>query len=329
MSIQIKPSVTNLTIAKLYQNIKARKLILKPDFQRKFVWTHDHQQEFIDTILNGYPFPEIYVCQDDTDIKKPRTAQHVIDGQQRLSTINKYIDGEHDRPLTKIPKYEDMNEEQKRNFLCYQVVVRDIGRVRDESVREIFRRINLTKFKPEDVEIHNAVYDGHFIRTARSILEDVDLEEYGIFHESGFTRMADLHFILLVMATIENEGYFPQDEEVERLIAEYNDEYPNRDRMKTLLTETYDVISDLRLPPNSLWLRQSNFYTLVVEVSKNISAIPDDIISRLERTEKDIMKNRDNKESEFGQYYSCMYSETTSRKARVVRAEIFDKYMFG
>jgi len=126
MSMQIKSSVTNLTIAKLYQNIKARKLILKPDFQRKFVWTHDHQQEFIDTILNGYPFPEIYVCQDDTDIKKPRTAQHVINGQQRLSTINKYIDGEHDRPLTKIPKYEDMNEEQKRSFLSYQVVVRDI-----------------------------------------------------------------------------------------------------------------------------------------------------------------------------------------------------------
>jgi hypothetical protein len=38
--------------------------------------------------------------------------------------------------------------------------MRDIGRVEEETVREIFRRINLTKFKLEDVEIHNAIYDG-------------------------------------------------------------------------------------------------------------------------------------------------------------------------
>ena len=48
MLVQIKPSVTNPTIADLYQNIESGKLILKPDFQRKFVWTQDHQEEFID-----------------------------------------------------------------------------------------------------------------------------------------------------------------------------------------------------------------------------------------------------------------------------------------
>ncbi len=329
MAIQNRPSVTNPTIAELYQNIKSGRLILKPDFQRKFVWTHDHQQEFIDTILNGYPFPEIYVCQGDMDIKELRTTQHVVDGQQRLTTIKKYIDGEHDRPLTKILKYKDMNDTQKGNFLSYQVVVRDIGSVGDESIREIFRRINLTKFKLEDVEIHNAVYDGHFIRTAKSTLENVGLEKYGVFSESGFTRMADLHFILLVMATIENEGYFPGDKEVEGFIARYNDEYPNRDYMKALLIATFNVISNLHLSPDSLWLRKSNFYTLVVEVSKNINAIPDDIMSRLSGMAENIMENRHDKKSEFGQYYSRMYSGTTSRKARVVRAEIFDKYMFG
>jgi uncharacterized protein with ParB-like and HNH nuclease domain len=70
MKTQIKPSVTNPTIADIYQNIEAGKLLLKPDFQRKFVWTHDHQEDFIDTILEGYPFPEIYVCQGEIDTKK-------------------------------------------------------------------------------------------------------------------------------------------------------------------------------------------------------------------------------------------------------------------
>lgn len=51
MPLQIKPSVTNPTIADVYQLIDEGKLFLRPDFQRKFVWTHEHQEAFIDTIL--------------------------------------------------------------------------------------------------------------------------------------------------------------------------------------------------------------------------------------------------------------------------------------
>ena len=73
MSHQIKPSVTNPTIADIYEKIDGGRLQLSPDFQRKFVWTQEHQEQFLDTILNGYPFPEIYVCQGETDTKKIRT----------------------------------------------------------------------------------------------------------------------------------------------------------------------------------------------------------------------------------------------------------------
>ncbi|WP_232287120.1 hypothetical protein WH8501_13695 [Crocosphaera watsonii WH 8501] len=51
--------------------------------------------------------------------------------------------------------------------MSYQIVVRDIGQVDDSDIKEVFRRINLTKFKLEDVEIHNAIYDGEFIQTAK------------------------------------------------------------------------------------------------------------------------------------------------------------------
>ena len=57
MTNQIKPSVTNPTIADLYQQIASDKLVLRPDFQRTFVCTHEHQESFLDTILKGLPFP--------------------------------------------------------------------------------------------------------------------------------------------------------------------------------------------------------------------------------------------------------------------------------
>ena len=327
MQTQIKPSVTNPTIATIYQDIEAKKLILAPDFQRRFVWTHEHQENFIDTILQGYPFPEIYVCQGEIDIKKLRTTQHVIDGQQRLTTIKNYIEGKHDKSLKKIPKFEELNDEERKAFLSYQIVVRDIGKIDDDVIKEIFRRINLTKFKLEDVEIHNAIYDGYFIKTAKDILNNIDLSKFGIFSDSEFTRMADLHFILLVMATLENTGYFPGDKEVENYIAKFNDEYPNKNHIKALIIKTFAIINDLNFPIESIWFRKSNFFTLALEIAKNIDYIPDDFRDLLIELEKNILKNKQ-KDNDFGLYYGYMSAGTNHRKSRVERGRLFNQYIY-
>lgn len=329
MSNQIRPSVTNPTIADIYQSIKSGGLVLTPDFQRKFVWTPDHQEDFLDTILQGYPFPEIYVCEGDVDVKNLRTTRHVIDGQQRLTTIKRYIDGEHDRPLSKVSRYDALDGESQKQFLSYQVVVRDIGKVDEATVREIFRRINLTKFKLEDVEIHNAVYDGHFIQAAKTVVSNTGLEEFGVFRESEFTRMADLHFVLLVMSTLECEGYFAQDREVEPMIAQYNDEYRQKDHRIAQLLKTFAVIRDLNLPVDSIWFRKSNFFTLTVEIASHLHNLPADFQQRLEALEGNIMANKTNSNSEYSKYYSYMYQATHGRAARVTRAGFFRRDVLG
>ena len=326
MSMQIKPSVTNPTIADVYQLIDEGKLVLRPDFQRKFVWTTEHQEAFIDTVIKGLPFPEIYVCEGEIDVQKLRTTRLVIDGQQRLTTIRNYIEGKHEHPPVKVPAYQALPIERKQEFLSYQIVMRDLGKVDEDTTREIFRRINLTKFKLDDVEIHNAVYDGHFIQAAKFILENIELEQYGVLRESEFTRMADLHFILLIMSTLENGGYFAQDKEVEPKVSGFNDEYPGRDHMIALLIKTFATVRDLQLPLDSMWFRKSNFFTLVVETAKHVDALPKDYKDRLIALEEKVMANRFNTESEFYRYYSYMYQATHGRAARVVRAEYVEKF---
>jgi hypothetical protein len=326
MPLQIKPSVTNPTIADVYQLIDEGKLVLRPDFQRKFVWTHEHQESFIDTVLNGLPFPEIYVCEGEIDVQKLRTTRLVIDGQQRLTTIRNYIEGKHQHAPVKVMPYQDLTNDQKQDFLSYQIVMRDLGKVDEETTREIFRRINLTKFKLDDIEIHNAVYDGHFIQAAKYILENVGLEQYGVLRESEFTRMADLHFILLVMATLENGGYFAQDREVEPKVAGFNEVYENRDHMIALLIKTFAIIRDIDLPVDSMWFRKSNFFTLVVEIAKHIDHLPSDFRDKLLALEANVMLNRMNTDSDFYKYYSYMYQATHGRSARVVRGQFFENY---
>ncbi|WP_427834403.1 DUF262 domain-containing protein [Actinobacillus pleuropneumoniae] len=115
--LQIKPSVTNPTISDIYDRIKSNRLNLSPDFQRKFVWTQEHQEEFIDTILNGYPFPEIYVCSDEYVEEKMFTSQKVIDGQQRLTTIKNYIENNFKEPLRKIKFFLNYLR-KRRKTLC-------------------------------------------------------------------------------------------------------------------------------------------------------------------------------------------------------------------
>ncbi|EEW0666027.1 DUF262 domain-containing protein [Escherichia coli] len=329
MSIQIRPSVTNPTIADIYTEISDGRLILKPDFQRKFVWTHEHQEAFIDTILKGLPFPEIYVCEGELDIKKLRTTKLVIDGQQRLTTIRNYIDGKSEKPFTNIPAFDSLDSQQKNDFVKYQLVVRDLGQIDDATTREIFRRINLTKFKLDDIEIHNAVYDGHFISAAKDILNHVSFEDYGVLKESELTRMADLYFILLIMTTLENGGYFAQDREIEPIVAKYNDEYPNKKHMISQIIKVFAIIKDLDLPADSMWFRKSNFLTITVELAKNINKIPNDLRERLIKFENNVMENKLNTESPYYKYYSYMFQGTHSRSARVTRGEQFEEEIFG
>lgn len=40
-----------------------KELILQPYFQRRLVWSTEHKAKFIDTILKGYPVPELYFSQ--------------------------------------------------------------------------------------------------------------------------------------------------------------------------------------------------------------------------------------------------------------------------
>lgn len=283
-------------------------------------------EEFLDTVIKGFPFPEIYVSTGSVDIEAKKTIRHVIDGQQRLTTIRNYIDGKFEKPLSSVTPYDNLSLTEKGDFLSYEIVVRDLGKIDDQTVREIFRRINLTKFKLDTVEIHNAIYDGHFISTAKSILDTADLSVFGVFKDSEFSRMGDLHFILLIMATVESKGYFSQDTAIEGMIEKFNEEYPNSGNTKLRIQTALDTIPTLGLDEDSMWFRKSNFFTLVAELALHPEKIDSKLKENLIALESNVMSNKSTKNNEFGIYYSYMYQATNNRKARVVRSELFRKY---
>ena len=320
---QIPSSPSTKKISDLIGMIKRGDLILQPDFQRKLVWSIRHKESFIDTILKGFPFPEIYIAQSGIDLETFQAQQVVVDGQQRLSTIISYINGE--LPCKKILHYSALDNQQKAAFLNYDVVVRDLKDASSDTIKEVFRRINLTQYRLNDIEINNAIYEGEFISTAKDILNHLDNGSFPLFSDNELNRMGDLNYILMIMATLEEGGYFAGNTMTGEYIIKYDDSYKNAETMKDKILNLFHVIETFNLDTDSMWYRKSNFFTMFVELSK-VSQIPDDIVAKIHSFEDEVLANKGNEENDFGKYYSVMYTGTNSRGARIKRADIFYKY---
>ena len=209
---------SNKKIVELFNMMKTGELVLHPDFQRKLVWNNRHKENFIETILRGFPFPEIYFADGEIDLESMKSQTLVVDGQQRLSTINQYINGDELLECRSIPKFKDLSKEQQENFLKHPVVVRDLKSISQEEIREIFRRINSVSYALNAIEINNALYEGAFIDVAKQISEKGILNELDFMSKNEFDRMKDIEFILLIMSTVELGDYFSNNKEIESFI---------------------------------------------------------------------------------------------------------------
>lgn len=64
-----------------------------PPYQRKSsIWSIEKQQLFVDSLLNGYDVPKIYL--HDLRGKHPTRVYAIVDGKQRLTTIWRYLTDE-------------------------------------------------------------------------------------------------------------------------------------------------------------------------------------------------------------------------------------------
>src|SRR5262249_10370211 len=147
-----------------------------------------------------------------------------VDGQQRLSTLGDYYRGSEELAFRKIPKYADLEPKQQEAFLDYLVVVRDLGVVSTEEIREIFRRINSTNYALTTMEKLNAVYAGSYKQSGEKLAEHEFFARHKVFNKSDKKRMYDLTFCVILVTTLLG-GYYHRDERNEEYLKRYNEEF--------------------------------------------------------------------------------------------------------
>lgn len=83
-------SATNRRLRVLLTAISKEILVPQPEFQRRLVWSNKDKVEFVKTVLEGYPFPEIYIAAGNVDPKTGEGCELLVDGQQRITTLYQY-----------------------------------------------------------------------------------------------------------------------------------------------------------------------------------------------------------------------------------------------
>jgi uncharacterized protein with ParB-like and HNH nuclease domain len=87
-------NTTNRTVVWFKKANDGGDLEMTPPFQRNPVWTHPQKSYLVDSILNGFPIPEIYM-QEFVD--EGGNERHiVIDGQQRIRACLEFVEGRYE-----------------------------------------------------------------------------------------------------------------------------------------------------------------------------------------------------------------------------------------
>jgi Protein of unknown function DUF262 len=266
----MRTTATNKKIRVLLRAMTDGSLVPDPSFQRRLVWSNRHKMSFLDTVLRGLPFPEIYIAAGDVDPKTAAGVELVVDGQQRLTTIRQYFEGSEELRYSEgVISYSALSEQAQREFLEYEVVVRDLGAVPLDEVKEVFRRINSTRYSLNAMEIHNARFEGAFKVFGENIAQHAFFEDNRVFKSTEVRRMADVRFALVFVATIMST-YFDRDDELELYLEKYNDDFPQAPKILEEIERTFGFIWACELPRESRAWKKADLFTLLIEVHRAV-----------------------------------------------------------
>lgn len=235
-------------VATLLDLIEHQELELEPEFQRNFVWNKQMASLFIDSLLIGFPTPNLFFGRNSQ-----REDFIVIDGLQRLKTIYFFITGKFSNgdsssqfrleglegrswngcSFNELP----LNLQRRlRNTIQNATVIDDID-FNPEIVHELFFRINTGGIPLTNQEVRNCVYIGPFNRTLHEINLNGDWRNI-LGAEKPHARLADIELILRILSLIENNhNYRPP---MHKFLSYFQNE--NRDRKMHHLSDLFTKI---------------------------------------------------------------------------------------
>lgn len=182
-------------------------------FQRGFVWSRGQMDRFIESLLLGYPVPAIFLVKQAVN-----NRLLVLDGQQRLTTLQTFYDGTHrGKPfsLTNVAAefkgltYKTLPEALKfkldDSYMQATIVAADGSEELNDAIYQIFERLNSggTQLTPHEIRV--ALAAGDLI----TYLEELNITvNWRALYGNKSSRLRDQELVLRIIALyLDAENY--------------------------------------------------------------------------------------------------------------------------
>lgn len=332
----MKTSAENRRVRQLLSGIQSGEITPRPDFQRNLVWSNKDKLAFLDTVLGGYPFPEIYIAVGEVNLATAAGTEMLVDGQQRVTTLHQYFTASPALTLRDgMRSYSALSPDEQREFLNYEVAVRNLGIIGTEEIREVFRRINSTAYSLNAMEIHNARYRGPLKQCADDIAEDDFFDRHHLFSAREIRRMRNSVYALTIVISMLST-YFHRETELEAFLERYNDEFPEHADIRARFERTRDFIESCKFPGRSRAWKKTDFLVLLIELDRilNKESRPLDA-ERVGAAVEDLYDRVDQEmaapsgDEDLQTYFKTTVQATNDRTSRVNRGGVVRKVILG
>ncbi len=269
---------------------------LQPSFQRGFIWSSDFKDKLLYSIIKGYPIGNVSL-RIRTEKNDKGAMREVVDGQQRLTTIYRFVNGEYaiqseisrniiayiaeymqddpDEKLMRLKKrllnrgkiaitYKQLPQVMQDNILAYNISITNITNATDEEVTEYFRYLQ-NQERLRAGEILNSV-------------PDTDLEKYLNMLENKDALLVKLSFqnrrkqfdrvFYSILGLVDGQiGFGVTDKEVMKFVVGCKTLNDDTVKKTCRLVDTLnDISSDCTIPANYMTCnaRAMKFFILLI-----------------------------------------------------------------
>lgn len=250
------------------------KLTIQPEYQRNYIYADGKRDvSVIESILKGYPLGLIYFNQTDQD------KYEVLDGQQRITSIGRYLTKKFAIMEDGKPLYFDSLPKEQQNKILNTKMLIYICEGTEKEIKEWFKTINIAGVPLNEQELLNAVYSGRFVTLAKSEFsnsQNIHVQKWSAYIH-GVTNRQD--FLAKALAWVSKGN-----------VSDYMSRHRNDDNINELKTYFNTVID---------WVS-----TIFIEVEKEMRGLE---WGRLYETYKDTAYNPQEVSAKVKALYSDPY----------------------
>ena len=150
----------------------AGQLTIQPEYQRNYIYAECKKDvAVIESVLKGYPLGLIYFNRNK-DFKTPQTELEVLDGQQRITSLGRFIKNKFAVKINGLEQiFDGLNEGQQQKILQTKLLIyicEGEGEHAEEEIKEWFKTINIAGIPLNHQEELNAVFSGPFVTLCKA-----------------------------------------------------------------------------------------------------------------------------------------------------------------